>query len=698
MDERALDILLRIGLDRGALQRASKGLEGVRGLLRSLEKDAEELRREIAKALDAKQETRALVAQLEQVEAQIRDVQQAAREQARQGYMDQVRAGVQGMQQQAEQLERIGTRVGLAGAAILKGMWSSAEGYAQAMGGLESGSANWLAATREMEAAQTRLGRVSAEAMLPYKEALVKVMNSLAELGERSPGVAKALAAIGLGRGGSGGLAPAVAQGLRITADAKLLLAARMMNTAANKMETAAFGMQMGGGKNGVAGALGGLTAANVAMGVKLGILGVAITALTAFLTSKEGEPVRNAAGQSAAMGLGLLGASLGFIVPEPILNWGQGKTLNKAEWIKELGTKWFLSTARFTGVLKDEDEELAAQANDPAIKAYTSYREAEVEAEKQYQEERLRIVKDYQEQLAEVEKNYQKERARAAKDFAEQERAEREEYTRSQARELRDFLASQQQAEADYYRERMKAAADFGRETERMEEEHQREMRYLQEDHQTRLQDMLERGDVRGIEQELRDYERERRRAEEGYGASMGERNEEYAAQVAQAEREFALQQEQRQKEFDQRRADEAEDYKLRRAEAKKQFDAEMMELDARHREELGKLQRAKNEALRELDERNRKEYEKRHKAFVDQLADLGVFLEGEMKQRRAYYDQMAKDLQNFLGVGGGTDTTKGSRASGGYVKDGFWRMHVDEFVLNRQTTGARERSTGGR
>ncbi len=63
--------------------------------------------------------------------------------------------------------------------------------------------------------------------------------------------------------------------------------------------------------------------------------------------------------------------------------------------------------------------------------------------------------------------------------------------------------------------------------ETQRMEEDHQRAMRLLWEDFQEQRADAIERRDARALIRAQRQYEKQRRRAEEDYQVSVRRRNE---------------------------------------------------------------------------------------------------------------------------------------------------------------------------
>jgi hypothetical protein len=86
------------------------------------------------------------------------------------------------------------------------------------------------------------------------------------------------------------------------------------------------------------------------------------------------------------------------------------------------------------------------------------------------------------------------------------------------------------------------------------------------------------------------------------------------------------------------------------------------------------------------------------RRQALMDTLRDQKGVLEQERIMRQEFNRAMLADLQAAINAAqSGTNLlASGSRASGGYVSAGLWRMHDNEFVLDADTTRAAESMAG--
>jgi len=682
MDEYTLRALLRFGLDKSSLDQAKQGTLSLKDALKQVQTQADETKKRMA-----------------------------------------------GLREQAERIGSAGQSLAVLGASISGPILLAARSYAQSAKENDTAARQWLDTTQQLEASQMRIGKVAAQAALPVMRQVADLADRAAGFAEKHPGAVKAALNIGVAVAALGSIGTAVAQGIRLYADIKYiqasatnLVAGRMMATASDRMLAASGMMGAGAAKNGMGGAL-------TAIGGKLGLLGIAIAGLTALLQTEFGQSGVTAGGQLLAISAKGWGALFGG---------------------KEGGDRAFLAVARALGVLEDEAsgaEKSLSGLNGELDKAgqgfdaYVSYvrqeqearqqyerQKAEIvqqsgeqlaESERQYEDERTRIVEDAGRQRSESEAQYSQERSRIIAEFARQMADEQRQYERSRQRAILDFARQNAEAEQSYYQERAKAAAQYSRDVQRMEEDHQRQMLKLQQSHDDNMRDAAERGDVLGALREMENYERQRQQAEEDYQVEARRRSEDFAQQMAERDQQFAEEQVRRRQEFQQRMADEEADFRNRQAQAAQQNAQQLAELDKRHKEEQTKQADQTRRALADLDTRHRQETEKirqqaqkqlseldqqlnaerqqRWSAFVQQLADLGIYLGREGDMMRRAREQYLSEWKQLLNASG-TSAVRGSRASGGYVDQGLYQMHDNEYVLDKSSTAAMESAAGGR
>lgn len=187
-----------------------------------------------------------------------------------------------------------------------------AEQYVQVAGEADEVSQMWLETTKNLEAQQARLGGVAVQALVPLVNATAGVVEKAADLAEKYPEAMQIALGIGTAVVAAAAIQNAVTRGIRIFADAKLLvvetqrlLAAKIMRDAANKQMAAAATMGAAskerallglGGAAGKAGGIGGALAAAapaLAIGaavVSVGAAGVAIKRFADNVGSKTDE------------------------------------------------------------------------------------------------------------------------------------------------------------------------------------------------------------------------------------------------------------------------------------------------------------------------------------------------------------------------------------------------------------------------
>ena len=313
----------------------------------------------------------------------------------------------------------------------------------------------------------------------------------------------------------------------------------------------------------------------------------------------------------------------------------------------KLFGPEMAAKVARWTGLVKDAGDALDETSNafsDSQMKSFLSYKDAESSALSEYNKQRAQMIRQYESETMAAERNYQANRARS----------------------IRDFYRNEQRVEADYYRQRMQMAKSYGIEVQRAEEDHQRELARMQADHNQTMEELLDTQDAFGMIREMQSYEKQRREANEDYSVEMRRRSEDYARQVAEQEQAFAIQRQQRMQDLQLQLKDAADQYAEERAMAKKQH----------------------QESLKDLKTQYDDERRQRRAALISSLQE-------ELDLKRRFNAAWFAELQSMINAA--NNSLAGSRASGGYVTNGIYRMHDHEYVLNQQTTRALEKMVGG-
>jgi len=323
-----------------------------------------------------------------------------------------------------------------------------------------------------------------------------------------------------------------------------------------------------------------------------------------------------------------------------------------------------------------------AAKARADALDAYTDSAREAARAEEDYAQERQDTVDEYGKRRVQMEASYANQREQVLEDF-----------TRQQGRQLRDFQRREQQSEQAYYDQRQASADAFGRQIAQMEEDHQKKMGRMREDYDMRQEDAVGSRDAIAFLRNQRQYEVNRRRAEQDYGDVAGQRSEEYGRQLAEQEEQFGRQRNQRMADFQQRTTDQQTDFDLRRQREADQHQEMMTQYDSDHQERLTDMESAFAD-----------EKQVRDDALTDELTDQGVWLGAWSRQWREGEAQLEEDyaahltrMRGISGSGGGGPVN--GRQTGGYAGLGMYQLGEAgrEFVMSAGTTQAAEMMGGG-
>jgi hypothetical protein len=662
-DEKIVQVLLSLGLDRASTQKAIGEFGKYQKALRELEKEAATLKKSIAEATKTGQNVSALTTELKTVEKAMEAVQQKANR-AFGGMNQDIEKAAFNLRDMGEKLNQVGMAVGNAGRAITSPILGGMSAYLQNANPMDSTARRWATAQKEIQASYERLGAVAAESLLPAIEAAADLVENIADLVEKNPELVKAALALG------GGL-QVVGGGLQMAGNLA------MLTGSLQKLGLGGAGAAIKGGLGAAGKAAGGFLAGTG--GAILGGVGLGLGGYEAL--------ARSQAGQKAGL------ANLGQYAS--VAAYGAGSLFGE-----ETGQKWFQAMGELTGVIEKqtavEQKKTGSAATPETLQLYADYQAAVDErkaAEQQHEQERTDLVNEQGQQRAALEAKYEQSRTDLIAQFASQ-----------TFKASADFAKNEARTERDYYAQRQQTAQKFGVETARMEADHQKEMRRMQQEHNQRSADLVASRDALGLVKEQRDYETERRRAEQDYSIQAERRHADYAAQLREMEASFAQQRARRMQDFSEQQAERAADQKNRLAQLEKQRQLEVAEFDKNAQERLDALaenQRQEMELLRKT--------ETARQQLLTAVAVRGLsqtqyqaeqlFQKFDQRFNQWLNGQRGAGWQSASGGGSmGSSIIKGY-AAGGYVNQpGAYNLaeRGHEYVLNNRTTQAAERLMG--
>lgn len=719
MDRKTVEIYLAMGIDPNSVQKSINEFKKIQAQVKRLEQDAENLKKAINLSTAMGEDATQLVAELKSVEiatVKLRAQMNAGLGQGTvssfekaEGAARQYREELGRVRENAEKLEGISIRAGAAGLAILAAYQQTAQAYIEKTGGAESTGQKWLATSRKLEESQVRLGRVTADALNPLRENLAGALNLVAAIAEKSPQTAQAIATIGAGITGLGGVGGLISQGLRISADVSLLTAANLQKSAAQDMLVAAGLQQKAAAGMGASG-----------IGKTMGDIGkVAMTAATVYLVGNIATDIANQINEASGQGGGwTMGDAAKAASPATIalllaklgtnaLGWDKG-----SEGINELYKSLSNTQDRVLDLLGmvlpdlksnrlrtldggQTDFSRQPSASPEMLELYADYQTALQErkaAEARHEQERTDLVNEQGAARTALTARYEASRTDILAQYAEQ-----------ALKTTATFVKNEARIEQDYYNQRQQAAQRYGTEVARMEADHQKEMRRMLEDHEIRTGDLVASRDALGLVKAQREYELNRQRAEEDYQTQAARRSQDYAIQLRDMEANFARQ-----------RARRLQDYQEQQAEREADKAARLAKLEEQRKQELAEFDKNAKERLEVLEENQRKEMEtlKRNENARERLL-TAIAVNGMTQtqyQAQRLFQQFNTDFNKWLASRSATYGAYGGQvgppkppgyANGGYVNSpGVYGLaeRGTEYVMNNFTTRAAERLMGQR
>lgn len=678
-----LDVLLGILLDKAAQKDVERGMDSI------IDKVGE---------LDD--------AQLDKIAEQLKEVQKET--QALDDRFAQARQQAERLNTTAGKLSQISTGIFAAGTAVVAGASLAAQNYVKFVeqAGIQGDvtADRWIAASKRVKNAQLNLGQDAAQALLPVYEQIATLAEKVASFANAHPELVQAAINTGIIVAATGAIGLAVSKGIRLVADFKYLAATAEYSLATARFEKSVqeflAGEVLGGKGGGAAAAAGGgllSKAGNVAKIATLAVGEIILaTAATNALLDAVGAPRLQE----------MFKSEIEFVKRLPDVFSGKIKLNDLAAEVIHMAEA---SRDARNGVkeldsgLRDFQQEANLQQ---ATQSYIQYRQQEAQAEQQYMAQREQIVQQGAAQLAQIEANYAKQRTQLASQYASQSAQALDNFNYQQAQALEQFNRNEARAVDDYNKSRTQAREDYQKEETQSAQDHQREMQRLEEESQDRQRDLIAARDALGLVKERRDLARRQQQAEEDYSVERARRKQELRQRLADLDAQFQQEQERRREDFAYQQAQAAEQFARQQEQAKQQYEERVKQLDEQHRQELEQSRQQTAEKLREIEIQFRQEQITRRNAFYDILRDLNANLLNEEKTRLAYYQRMQQDLLNFLNTtanaaGGRGSTLPGYKPGfqhGGYTPEGAIRAHQGEWVADRETTNALERTVGGR
>jgi hypothetical protein len=610
------------------------------------------------------------------------------------------KARIAALRDVAGRIESIGRGALAGGAAVSGGIFLAAKNYIKDAEQSDRLTRKWLSSTLEIENAQKLIGRVAAQAVLPFLEKAADVSSKVAGFVEKHPEIVEAAFNTGLFVAGFGALSLAVSRGIKLFADARYLLtipaqlqAARLQDQAANKQLEAALLRAKELGINIPTPAKTAATGAGGVLATAVPIIG---GSLLAGGLSVAMEKELDAIEKLFSDRFGKLGQIVDDALAAPLARILPGFGL-----IRSLDTIF----QRFTGNIKDVGDaaEEAGKAAGRAIgRLKGSENEQEVVAawqkfqadiaqiEQEAAAERKQIIESAERQIADITRKYNQQRADINARFS-----------ANRTAIIRDFNEESAKAEIDYAKQRADIIKDSGQEIRDIEERHQENIRKLTLDHAERMADLTASRDALGLVKEQRRFDREVSESEREANQEIAKRKQQTAERLQELAAEFAQERAQRQAEFAQRLA---ENEQRRQEELKQAAEA--------HQRELEQAREAERQKLLELQQSLNAERLRRREVFIAEIKDLDSSLIRERGLKQQYYSVMLEDAQRFLTayrsrlpsagtVTGSTGGTTPIHDYTGWAYTGLYRMAANgqpQWVMSGAASRAAEQIIGGR
>lgn len=612
-----------------------------------------------------------------------------------------------------KKVEAQSKRMFVGSVAFISGIVAFSNNYVKNLEETNDLTRKWEASSKKVQDAQERIGKVTAQEVLPLYEKAATIVERIAGFVENNPEIIKAAINTGLFVAGFSALTIAVSKGIRFVADATYiatsamqLLASKNMQAAANKQLLASTNLSGGeiaqnlrqsfglapaaaGAGMGVAATVA-TTVAVIAGGAVLGTLIYDLGA-KAFGGTRA-NVIATGGAYKIGQGFGNIAQNFGMSSEE-----AERKSLvfaaligkvtgaidkNSPLWINAANSIKKASEIVAGVTLSGSDYEKQI------VDAYTQMREDDITATQQYNADRKNIVEKANNDLV----NAAIKNASAIKQI-------NASYEASIKGITANYLKQSKASEIAYANQRAQAIRSSGIEIQRIEEDLQDKLIKLRKDHERNMESLVAKRDALGLKKEIQSY------------------NDKKDEEIANTNKEIIRRREdlrQRLEDMDaQHKAERAmryEEYVASLEEAKIQRDEQLKLQREKYKEEQQQIRDNKREQLAELQKNYSEEQKRRHDNFIKMVKDLDAALLGEAERKKKYYALMLTDAEIFLqqyrrtlaggtpGAGSSNKPNNGLRDTGGYMTKGFYenKNGIPEMVMNGTTTRMAEAQMG--
>lgn len=567
---------------------------------------------------------------------------------------EQANASVKKLNSSMDGLLKVSASLALISGAALRGMTQAIGNYTQNVGSTEAASKQWLLANQDIEMSTVRMGRVLTQIALPYMKQFSGFMEDAAKWTEDPKN------------------AGAIDAGMKILAGGAVLGTVGTVASVGSKLIGGVAGLFKGGAAaSAAAGAAGAGEAAAGAGAAAAGAAGAGAAA--AGVT---------AAGVLASVGGGV---ALGLIANEALANSDLGKKIgvqNLSKWGVALSYIW----NRVTGQSETQANQNAAVTGmqNGAIPTNAAPQPSNNDRLGGNLASQIIAYNQYYRQEEQAQRSYLITLARSNRDFQIQQVNEQQDYNLQRSRANRDFSRQEAMSDFEYGRQRTIAARDFGIQLVRSEEDFQKSRKRAAEDFQFQLWDIARSGDAFSYMQATRQYQVQQSREQEDYNISRQRSVEDFQRSQADQDQEYQIQRAFRLESFAIQQTDQEQDFTIRRGRELVQRQIQLDDLKQDYAEQARMRRQAISDALNDMSDGTSKAALYFSTMTSDMITDMQTLVNAG-----AVLKDYLKDLP--------APTAAPGRASGGYVGSGLYRMHDDEFVLNKGTTQALERMAGG-
>ncbi len=616
-----------------------------------------------------------------------------------------------------QDLRRLGASIGqisqgmfLAGSAIVGAIYLSANKEAQrikeAGGEVDETTKRWLRAQDIIQRSYQRIGDTAMTAFLPLLEKAAELAEKTSKFVEENPDLVKAALNVGGALAVVGALGMAVSKGI--------IFAANLMNAANTLKQLTGIGGTLS--KVGMTGSLVGATSiastvATVLAVIAAGaVLGAIIYDLIAKLAPKLGLPrfgsVAAGGANLAGQGMEKLAVAGGMDEAEAkrktlVFTYNIGRIFGA---IKEGDSAWqsVVDGAKAaTGGLDDLGSSMESEAE--AMKVLNGLAEDEAKALREYADDVSNINRDAQKSFDDAGRDYKKAIGEIPEKLEESIGKIRASLRDTLSKLAADFQRENLEAEREYQNQRAEITADGAENARKIEEDKNKQLQEIEKDHARTLSDLIDERDARAIYKENEAYEERKTEVENSAQEQLREAQRETEQQIEEAQRNYNEQRRIRAEEYSRQQAEARAKAASDIAEARAKAEEEKKVAAEKYAEQKLEIERNRQQALADLKINFDIERRERAMAAMSQIKELGGALNAEAMLRRQYYGVMLTDTANFMNsqrslVSQKSTGISGSKASGGYMANGLYRVHGEEFVVNKQTTKSLESLIGGR